>query len=101
MIEGDAARSVEDSFQWARAQIAQHYPGREPTMIDDRGAPLVLGLAPRPPARPGSAAGPSTGPTAPGSGTNPSAPPAGSDPGPSPGEDGCTHVGEAVRLCGH
>src|SRR5581483_8264694 len=33
MIEGDAARSVEDSFQWARAQIARHYPGREPTMI--------------------------------------------------------------------
>jgi len=46
MIEGDAARSVEDSFQWARAQIARRYPGREPTMIDDRAAPLVLGAAP-------------------------------------------------------
>jgi len=111
MIEGDAARSVEDSFQWARAQIARHYPGREPTMIDDRAAPLVLGTAPpRParPARPASAApGPSTGPSpgpstgpAPAPGPGPTTPPAGSDPSPSPGDDGCTHVGDAVRLCG-
>jgi hypothetical protein len=99
MIEGDAARSVEDSFSWARAQIAEHYPGREPTMIDDRPVPLVLGMAPRRPAR--SASAPSTRPTAPAPGSNPSTPPAGSDPGTSPGDDGCTRVGDAVRLCGH
>jgi hypothetical protein len=99
MIEGDAARSVEDSFQWARAQIAQHYPGREPTMIDDRAAPLVLGMAPGRPAPAASGApGSSTG-RAPTPGPGPATPPPGSDPG-SPGEDGCTHVGDAVRLCG-
>jgi len=99
MIEGDAARSVEDSFDWARAQIAERYPGREPTMIDDRSAPLVLGTAPRRPARSAPAAsGPSTQPPAPGPG--PSAPPASGDPAAPPGDAGCTHVGDAVRLCG-
>jgi hypothetical protein len=101
MIEGDAARSVEDSFQWARAQIAQHYPGREPTMVDDRSAPLVLGAPSRHPGRSAAGApGRSNEPGAPAPGRDPAPPPAASDPGTPPDEGGCTHVGDAVRLCG-
>ena len=99
MIEGDAARSVEDSFDWARTQIAQRYPGREPTMIDDRSAPLVLGTAPRRPARPAPAAS-RPSPETPAPGPGPSTPPASGDPAAPPGDEGCTHVGDAVRLCG-
>jgi len=61
--------------------------------------PLILGTAPRRPARSAPAAsGPSTEPTAPG--PRPSTPPASGDPAAPPGDEACTHVGDAVRLCG-
>ena len=94
MIDGDASRSVEEAFQWARAQIAQQYPGREPTMIDDRSAPLVLGLAPGRPPRPGRPAPPAAQ-REPGT-----PPPAPTEPAAPPGDAGCTHL-SAIRLCSH
>jgi hypothetical protein len=59
MIENRAPGSVQDSFNYARAEISRQYPGREPVEIDQVGAPLSLrpaaaGPAPAPQAKPAS-----------------------------------------------
>jgi hypothetical protein len=98
MLQGKAPRSVQDSFAWAKAQIAHDYPNRQPVMIDRSRSPVVLGqtvpaAAPdnrRPPAaaqppaqkdpRPGGSAPPSTAPE------------------PKPGQSPCAEV-LSVTLC--
>jgi hypothetical protein len=92
MIDGAAPRSVEEAFGWARTEIARHYPGREPTMIDGRSTPLVLGPARSHATRPAVAA-PPTGNDRPASGdTADTAPPA------DPGDGPCTGIA-TIRLC--
>jgi len=43
MLEGKAPASVQESFAWARAQIARDYPNRQPAIIDRSRGPVVLG----------------------------------------------------------
>ena len=45
MLQGKAPASVQESFAWARAQIARDYPNRQPAMIDRSRGPIVLGRA--------------------------------------------------------
>jgi Caspase domain len=62
MLQGRAAGSVQDAFNWAKAQIARDYPNRQPAILDRSRGPVVLGRptaatperkpAPQPPPEP-------------------------------------------------
>jgi hypothetical protein len=70
MIDNRAPGSVQDSFNYARAEISRQYPGREPVEIDQAGAPLSLrpvgaGPAPAPKPKPASGAAASSQPSQP------------------------------------
>jgi hypothetical protein len=43
MLQGKAPGSVQDAFNWARAQIARDYPNRQPVVVDRARGPVVLG----------------------------------------------------------
>jgi caspase domain-containing protein len=43
MLQGKAPSSVQESFAWARAQIARDYPNRQPAILDRSRGPVVLG----------------------------------------------------------
>lgn len=43
MLQGKAPSSVQESFAWARAQIARDYPNRQPAILDRTRGPVVLG----------------------------------------------------------
>jgi caspase domain-containing protein len=42
MIDGRAPESVQESFGWARTAIAHDFPDRQPVMLDQASAPVVL-----------------------------------------------------------
>jgi hypothetical protein len=42
MIDGRAPESVQESFSWARTAIARDFPDRQPVMLDQAAAPVVL-----------------------------------------------------------
>lgn len=90
MIDLRAPGTVQDAFNYARAAIAQDYPGREPVEYDANGGPLSLrppGAGPVPAARPAPAPSSSasgsgssgSGSGSSGSGSSPSQPSGGSD----------------------
>jgi hypothetical protein len=94
MLQGRASGSVQDAFNWARAQIARDYPNRQPVVIDRTRGPVVLGRvkAPGPPAGSQPPASTAQHPQ-----PRPSPPP--SDPsGSYPGPSACTGV-LGVTLC--
>jgi hypothetical protein len=96
MLQGKASASVQDSFQWARAQIARDYPNRQPVAIDRSKGPVVLGRskapAPAPQAKPNPPQAPPPQKAEP-------RPPSSPDPSnPDPGPSACTAV-LGVTLC--
>lgn len=96
MLQGKAAGSVQDSFAWAKAQIAHDYPNRQPVMIDRSRGPVVLGRpvpAAAPDNRPPAAQPPAQKDPQPGR----SAPPP-TAPQPKPGQNPCAQV-LSVTLC--
>jgi hypothetical protein len=42
MLQGKAPGSVQESFNWAKAQIAHDYPNRVPVIMDRASSPIVL-----------------------------------------------------------
>ncbi|HVW32185.1 MAG TPA: caspase family protein [Acidimicrobiia bacterium] len=95
MLQGKAPGSVQDSFAWAKAQIARDYPNRMPVIIDRTRGPVVLGRAVtappehKPPAPPPSQSkDPQPSPSAP----SPTAPQ------PKPGDNPCANV-LGVTVC--
>jgi len=96
MLQGKAPGSVQDSFAWAKAQIAHDYPNRQPVMIDRSRGPVVLGPAvpaAAPDNHPAAAQPPAHKDPQPGG----SAPPP-TAPQPKPGQDPCAQV-LSVTLC--
>ena len=95
MLQGKAPSSVQESFAWARAQIARDYPNRQPAILDRSRGPIVLGRptaatpdrkpAPQPPPEPKEPQ------------PDPAAPPP-TAPEPKPGGTACAQV-LGVSVC--
>jgi Caspase domain len=99
MLQGKAAASVQDSFAWARAQIAHDYPNRQPVEIDRSRGPVMLGRnVASGPAQP-SKSQPQPDRPEPGSEPQPPASPPSATPEPSnPPNGSCTRV-LGVKVC--
>jgi hypothetical protein len=98
MLQGKAPASVQESFAWARAQIARDYPNRQPAILDRSRGPVVLGHttppATAPERRPSASPPPESHDPQPG---GPSAPPP-TAPEPQPGGPACAQV-LGVSVC--
>ncbi len=95
MLQGKAPSSVQESFAWARAQIARDYPNRQPAIIDRSRGPIVLGrpTAATPDRKPAAQPPPETKEPQP----DPAAPPP-TAPEPKPGGPACAQV-LGVSVC--
>ena len=95
MLQGKAPASVQESFAWARAQIARDYPNRQPAMIDRSRGPIVLGrpTAATPDRKPSPQPPPEPKEPQP----DPAAPPP-TAPEPKPGGTACAQV-LGVSVC--
>jgi len=95
MLQGKAPASVQESFAWARAQIARDYPNRQPAIIDRSRGPIVLGrpTAATPDRKPSAQPPPEPREPQP----DPAAPPP-TAPEPEPGGPACAQV-LGVSVC--
>ena len=98
MLQGRAPASVQESFAWARAQIARDYPNRQPAILDRSRGPVVLGQPTTPtPAAPDGKHSPQPPPQPEEPQPGPSAPPP-TAPEPQPGGTACAQV-LGVSVC--
>ena len=98
MLQGKAPSSVQESFAWARAQIARDYPNRQPAILDRSRGPLVLGrTSAAPPASPDRKPASQPAPAKPEDPKpNPAPPP--TAPEPQPGGSACAQI-LGVSVC--
>lgn len=86
IVGGAANASVQDAFEWAKAEIARDYPDRQPYELDAGNGPLILhppGFSPQSAPAQSSPPQPSNN-----NGAAPPAAPPSADPAPPPSGDG-------------
>lgn len=88
LVNGEAASSLQDAFQWARARLEREHPGRVPVQIESEAANFAIypATAPR-------QSHPGTSPSSPGHGEPPPPPPPESEPSEPDGGEGDTCQG--------